>query len=678
MTANRGSPSLSPSDDVAHDGSAARRGNRRRLLVFLGVFLPCLLVGTAWNLMRPAEYRTVARVQVTLPPLASSTPASGPATGADGLANFVGQVQLLGSRPLIEQVVQRLAASGQRVQAETGDAVSRLHSMIAVEPVPGSTVIQMSATGAPPALLAAALNELIAVYRERLLATYTTTADRRLEQTRDELARLDQQAAQRRGQLERFRGSSGIQSTERDENETVARSRGLATALNNAVEKQATAEARLRALQEAVDAGRGATQARDDPTLASMENRASQLREELREMGRTYTDEFLDRDPRARALRTRLSEMEAQIAQRRTASQELALARAQEEVAGARANVERLQAQMAAQRQGLSNFSVRFAQAKALEEDLASIERARREALERLARLEANEKARQPAVDVLQPAAVPDTPWQPDYWRDGGFVLAGSFGLGLLAMGFVELFNRPPPARAAAPMTVVLPPSWPAIGAAGGQPRPALAPSGVAAIEADVPPPGGAALPAPLPAELTQAEAAALVAAARGPARLACAAWLSGLETAEVTALKVGDVDRPGSRLRVRGAWARDVPVPAWFVDEVPADAAADAPLLRDGNGQPMSAADLETLLACAAIDAGLPDAGSTTPERLRHSAIAWLLREGLRFAALPERVGRIDAPTLNALATLAAGTARRPDDEVQLPIPALRVPPSN
>lgn len=669
-------PSLTASDDGAPEQAATTRGNRRRLGVFASVFLLCLIAGMAWNLLRPAEYRAVARVQVTLPPLGSAAPASAPAASIDGPADFVGQVQRLGSRPLIEQVVQRLGASGQRLDAQEGDPVSRLQSMIAVEPVPGSTVIQLSATGAPPALLATALNELIAVYRERLLASYITTADRRLEQTRDELARLERQASDRRGQLERFRGGAGILSTERDENESVARTRGLANALNNAVEKQATADARLRALQEAAGSGQGAIQARDDPTLASMENRASQLREELREMGRVYTEDFMAMDPRARALRTRLAEMEAQIAQRRAASQELVLARAHEEVATTKANVERLQAQMAAQRQGMSNFSIRFAQAKTLEEDLASVERARREALERLARLEANEKARQPAVDVLQPAAVPDAPWHPDYWRDSGLVLAGSFGMALLAMGFVELFNRQAPTRAATPMTVVLPPSWPSIAADATAARVPLAAGGAPTlIGAELPRDDTLALASPLPAELTQEAAAALVAAARGPARLACVAWLLGLDTSELTALRAGDVDRSALKLQVRGAWAREVSVPAWFVDALP-PAAADSPLLQDGNGQPMSADVLQTLLVCAAVDAGLPDSGTMTGDRLRHTAIAWLVREGMRFAELPSRVGRVDVQAVSGLAALTGDAPRRSADGVDPWMQALRNPP--
>lgn len=662
----------SPETDETSGGrEQAWRGNRRRLWVFLAVFLVCAVAGMAWNLLRPAEYRAVARIQVTLPSIAAAASAPAGDLGAD----LAAQVQRLGSRPLIEQAHQRLSALGLRLDPAEGDPVSRIQQMVAVALVPGSTVIELAAVGSPPALLAAALNELIGAYREQLFAAYGSAGDERIDQLRDELARLEQAAAQRRARLEQFRGSANIASGEREENEAVARTRGLATALNNAVEKQATAEARLRALQEAVDKGQGVVSARDDPTLASLESRASQLREELRELGRVYTEEFLAMDQRARAMRTRLGELEAQIVQRRAVSQDSALAKAQEEVVTTRANVERLQQQQAAERQGLRSFSRQFAQAKAMEDDLTSVERARREALERLARLEANQKARQPAVDVLQPATAPDTAWRPDYLRDGALVLAGSFVFGLLAMGVVELFNRPARPVAAAPMTVVVPTAWGAALPNGAATAALPATGGTPWLGHDATEPRADALPPP-PRELAQEEAAALLAAARGPSRLACALWLLGLSSDEATSLRRADVDTEALRLRVGGAWARELPLPPWIADALPA-VAGDAPLLGGADGRPMGSVDLQTMLACAAIDAGLPDAATITPQRLRLTAMAWWVREGLRLADLPARVGRLDPQELGALAELAQTAPRRGADEVDPLMPALRLPPA-
>lgn len=658
------------------------RGNRRRLLVFGIVFALCLIGGMAWNLLRPAEYQAVARVELKLPPRnaaampATTTTAAPAATPQDERGgDLVGQAQRLGSRPLLEEVERRLSAAGMSAAADGVDGASRLQSMIGIELVPGSAVVDLTATGAPPELLARALNELVAIYRDQLFATHDTAADERLQRAREELERLESEAAERRQALERFRGGTGILSTERDENESVARTRGLATALSGAMETRATAEARLRALQEAVRGGQGALSARDDPTLASLESRASALREELRELGRSYTDELLALDPRARALRARLGELESQIAQRRVTGQQEALAKAQEDVAAAAANVERLQAQMASERGALRSFSAQFAQAKTLEEDLESIELARREALDRVARNEASARAGRPAVDVLQPATAPTAPWRPDYLRDAALVLAASFALGLLAMGFVELFNRAPAPAGATPVTVVLP-AWPAIGAgaAGGLLRGG---DGAAAAMLPRAEPGPTSLPAPALRPLAQEEAAALLAAARGPARVACALWLLGVDEDEIGALKQGDVDRATGRLRVGGAWARELELPPWLLATLGDGAAAgDAPLLADASGRAPAPDDLRTMLVCAALDAGLPRAAELTPTQLRYTVLAWLVREGARFADLPARAGRIDTTTVAALSALAGDAPRRGLEEIGPAMPAVRLSP--
>lgn len=48
-------------------GAETRRANRRRLRVFLGVFIVAAAIGLTWDFMRPAEYRATARLQITPP-----------------------------------------------------------------------------------------------------------------------------------------------------------------------------------------------------------------------------------------------------------------------------------------------------------------------------------------------------------------------------------------------------------------------------------------------------------------------------------------------------------------------------------------------------------------------------------------------------------------------------------
>ena len=55
MRVSNPGPGVPSGDDSTSAADFAARGNRRRLRVFAGVFLLCLALGMAWNLLRPAE-----------------------------------------------------------------------------------------------------------------------------------------------------------------------------------------------------------------------------------------------------------------------------------------------------------------------------------------------------------------------------------------------------------------------------------------------------------------------------------------------------------------------------------------------------------------------------------------------------------------------------------------------
>ena len=119
--------------DVSPDAdaqAATRRSNRRRLRVFAVVFLVVLLPGLLWNFLRPAEYRAIARVQIT-PGGTEPRPGASPLVpgGSSGEmprspSELLTQVQVLTSRPLLEKVGAALGRAGLPLPA--GDPAARL------------------------------------------------------------------------------------------------------------------------------------------------------------------------------------------------------------------------------------------------------------------------------------------------------------------------------------------------------------------------------------------------------------------------------------------------------------------------------------------------------------------------------------------------------------------------
>jgi site-specific recombinase XerD len=85
-----------------------------------------------------------------------------------------------------------------------------------------------------------------------------------------------------------------------------------------------------------------------------------------------------------------------------------------------------------------------------------------------------------------------------------------------------------------------------------------------------------------------------------------------------------------------------------------------------------MTAQELATGLLVAAHDAGIADARDVTPAALRHTYIAFLVRQGARFADITRRVGSLDADQLAEYSVLAPAGVRVEADAVQTVFPAL------
>lgn len=644
---------------------------RRRVLVFFSVFLLCAIASLAWVYTRPAIYLADARVQLTPSALGASIAASGP---RDASQDFMVELQNLGSRPVLEQVAERL---GDALPPSQGDAVQQLQDMLQIHPVEGTNVVRIEVRGPDRHKTARVANTLIEVYRERQSSTGDDTLQQQLAEARETLREMDERVVARRKEVEEFRVRSTIVSAERNENQVLARLKGMGESIAKADDRAATAEGRVRALEEAIAQGQRTPLAKDNPTVAGIENRLSTMREEYKGLERQFTPQYLDMDPNARAMRNRIANLEQQLETERRKGQQSALADAREELASAKATSQRLQQKLGEDRQNVQNFTRRFAEFETMKDDLKGLEQVRQSARQRLLALEATAKERKPRLLVVEPAAVPQTAWRPLYDRDAGIALAGSLALGFLAVWFVEFFNRAEPvAAAAAPApTVIISQPWmqpypPGPTLAGAPP--------MAAVGMQEPAPAAAAaaplLAQGLPRELEHYEVGQLLAAAAAEHVDLLACLLCGLSAEELAGLRVADLDAAAGTVQVPGASARTLALPAALQAHLAARSGAgpQAPLLAGPDGQALTAADMASAVTSSAFDAGIEQPQSVTPESLRHTYVAFLVRQGLRFGDLGRVVGRLSSEQLNALAPLAPPGERRPLAEVQTVLPAV------
>jgi uncharacterized protein involved in exopolysaccharide biosynthesis len=681
---------MSMGEDAA---TRMRQAMRRRVKVFAGVFLGCLVLSQGFNFMRPAIYRAGARVEITPPGQVVATPVAGaPAvrngsggTGGSlstanapaGTPAFLAEVQVLSSRPLLEKAVKTLQEHGY-FKNTAGDPVQAAQAMLSVTPLDGTQIVQLQAQGSEAPLTAQLLNALLQAYADQQVASSETSAQGALDDARKEVQVIDAKVLEKRKAMDAYKQRSNIVSGERDENEALARVKGLNTSLATATDREAVAAGRVRALEQAATEGKRAPLAKDNPTVAGMEARLSQMREEWRGLERQFTPQYLDMDPNARALKSRISNLEQQLEAERQKSTQMALADAREELASAQATTQRLRQQLTEGRQGVQSFSRQFGDFQGMQTELTGLEQMQQTAKQKLLALEASESARKPRLQVLEPAVVPDSAWSPQYGRDAGIGLLGSLLLGFLAVWFVEFFNRTEPAQQPqAGPTIVVQQPWMAMPQhPGAQQLGAPAPPHMGVLEQHPGNPGAPLLLThPLPRELRHDEVAQLLAAAAPESVPLLACLLCGLSAAELVALQVRHVDGANGVLRVPGESERAVPLPA-PLQGLPAPNPAEnleAPLFSKAGGRALDQEDINTAVTSSAFDAALDQPQSITPEALRHTYVAFLVRQGLRFGELGRLAGRLSADAINALAPLAPEGQRISLDMVEKLLPALR-----
>jgi integrase len=235
-------------------------------------------------------------------------------------------------------------------------------------------------------------------------------------------------------------------------------------------------------------------------------------------------------------------------------------------------------------------------------------------------------------------------------------------------MWLVELFNRQEPQ----PSVLIAQPVLPGLLLPGGLERAALPMAQAPALGA----PAQALLPhqPTLPRELTQDEVGALCRAADPDSRLAVVLLLNGLSPGEALALRWGDIDLEHRVIRVGGETGRELALDETIATLLAARAApAELPVLATRAGAAMTLTDLGTLTLCAAHDAGVERAAEVTPECLRHTYVAFLVRQGVRFADLTSLVGPLPTDVLAAYSALSPAGPRVACESVERVLPPLR-----
>jgi uncharacterized protein involved in exopolysaccharide biosynthesis len=624
----------------------------RRIVIFFAVFLVCALPALIYVFNRPAVYLSYATLLTV-----AKTAIDQSSNDAD-IQHVAIQKQILLGAELLAETSRRLK-SGSHGGVSIDLNPDAVRQMLDVRAVAETNLVEMAAEGPDPKMLPALINTWIDVYLDARAREVSRLLGDTTQILHSELDSLSEKITIKRAELERFRRHNDIASIEREENEALARLKGLNESLNAASEEEVKAKARLDAINKAIARGQAVVPQEDTRTLSLLESRAQELREELGDLNRRYTQEFLNLSPTLKVIPEQLALLEAEIKRMRQQGQAVVLSDAEQEYAAARQAAREIRAQLDAHKAKASEFSSRFVEHEALRNDLEGLESLYREGQGRLAQIEARYSGKYPQVDVIERAFLPGAPIGPNYWRDAVIAVAGSMLFSLFCVWLSEFLTR----KTSTEPTVNL----------AGVPlyEPDLLPGvrGNALKPVTILPHQHAVLDSPQPLELPFETVSALFNSAGSREKLLIALLLSGPSLEEIAAIGRLDIDTGNGKLIIHGISPRTLPLSP-VAQSLFTNPACQ---LITPSGEPLTSADLKALLACAAHDAGLSGTDEITADALRQSYIIYLVKQGIRLAELESIMGYLPPIELSAYAAYSPPGQKRPLEEINLLYPGLQ-----
>ncbi|MGQ9671288.1 MAG: tyrosine-type recombinase/integrase, partial [Desulfosoma sp.] len=443
--------------------------------------------------------------------------------------------------------------------------------------------------------------------------------------------------------LEIFRRVNDIVSLQREENQLVARLRGLNDSLTRARERLTHARARLQSLEEARARGEDLLEGRELQLVTALEQKAENLRDQLHDLAQRYTERYMALDPKIRNLRSQLERTEEKIRVTKVQAQAAVVNAARQEVVGAQRALEDLEEQVKQYKSKIQDFNEKFARHEALVEEVKSLEALVRARAQNRMHKDVAPEETVPRLSLLESPSVSERPVRPHYLRDMGIVAAGAVLLSLMGVWLVEFLQRSPEKKPPAQSTtLIFQPNVLPGPESGHKPLPA---------------PSHAADPRPVWRELSPLEIQAMAQKAAPQDALILGLLLSGVREDELESLRWEHVDMQRGLLTVPGTFTRTLLLPGMCLraldsmmktDQAEAlegssqDQSRQAHLLVDAHGTQLGMGEMRKRLTFLAQEAGLAAPADVTPELLRYTFLMFLVRQGIRLGALESVAGKI------------------------------------
>ncbi|NND68005.1 MAG: hypothetical protein HKN19_10490 [Halioglobus sp.] len=425
-----------PSYQPLHDTDSGRPWfTTPRAKLFAVVFTLVLVTGLVATFMQPTIYRSAATVLMT----------AALAIDEENTEANIQQVEIQGRILLGGEVSRQLLRTLHDTGITEVDA-PYLREVLSVHAVTDTNLVEMAAQGPDRELLPELVDTWIDVYLAIRTAHVQESQGQTLQVVNDQLADLEAKLEKARTALADYRDEHNISSAERQENEELSRLDGLNKALNKAVDNEIQTQAFLETLRKAIEDGKDVIPTSERAEIAAMKRELASLESRIKNLQKTYTLDFIARNPKWRDIPIRKAELERELGAALADGRREALAQSEQAMEAAKQAVIDLQERLAAQQEKAAHFTTVYATHEALVEDLAELEALNRETQSRLVQVQVNQVEKYPQVQVIDRPGAEAERVGPDYRLWLGGTLGAALGLGVLAVwlyGFLGPREKP-------------------------------------------------------------------------------------------------------------------------------------------------------------------------------------------------------------------------------------------
>ena len=590
-----------------------------RVKVFLLTFSISLLIGLVINFSRPAVYQAEATLLTSAP-----TAVDQQSMEADVQHVAIQRQKLLGF-DLLSETLLRL----KKISTMADISLADIRQMLDVKPILGTNLLSMTATGDHPDFLPTVINTWIDVYLEARQHNTEDASQQTRDKLRNELDQLENQIKAKQQAIALFRKQYHINSSERVENEHLAGLNALNKAYNDAKEEEVKTKAKLDAIKQAIAEGRTVVPQQEQRSLSDLERRYQQLKEKLAEFDKRYTRDYLYLQPSLKFIPEQIKKLEKEIRIKRKVGQNSELTKAYQEYQAAKQVTKNLQKKLAEQQKKAAEFTTLFAKYEQLTEDLKALEELYRDTQVRLAKVESSQFEKYPQVDVIERASFNDVPIGPDYTLGSLIAFGVALFLALFSLWLIDFltvkdkkqadkgfhfpvsvwFNPPPDSEKIEPVSD----------------------TGRVEQKHDT-----ASLPFKVPeySALEDDTLESLFQLSNPDTQQLILLLLSGLTPAEISRLKFEQVDLETGLLHLP---SRTIPL-GKRLQQLLENTIKTKTLWQ--NKTHLSEDDIDALLYCAFVDAGIESSQHAPAAVLRQTYIIYLVQQGLRLNLLETLVG--------------------------------------